>query len=111
MAEKRKTIALAEAMERASADPSALGAEELVARHAISAREAEAEYGPHVPPLCLPRRGRPPAGASFDAAKSKAVKMPPAFWEKFQSVASREGLTVHGAIRAALLEYMDRKRV
>ena len=110
MAEQLKTIPLAEAVERAKADPKALGMDELIARHAQSAKESEEKYGPQVPPF-MPRRGRPRRGeVSVVMVKSKAVKMPPAFWELFQAIALKEGLSVHSAIRIALLDYVAKKQ-
>ena len=109
MPEQLKTAPLAEAIERAKADPKAYGVDELIERHAQSAKEAEDKYGPCVP-LLMPRRGRPGAGETVDMVKSRAVKMTPAFWEQLQAVAAREGITVHSAIRAALLDYMAKKQ-
>jgi ribosomal protein S12 methylthiotransferase accessory factor YcaO len=41
--------------------------------------------------------------------KQKVVKMPPDFWDELQGLAARQGITLHNAIRAALVEYVARK--
>jgi hypothetical protein len=51
--------------------------------------------------------GRPPRGQEAPV-QVKTVKMPVAFWESFQSKADAEGLTLHAAMRSALLEWAGR---
>ncbi|MCL1908969.1 MAG: ribbon-helix-helix domain-containing protein [Holophagaceae bacterium] len=105
-------ITLHEAIRRAKADPNALTIEQLSARYEQSVREAEEEYGPHVPSLILhrlPQRGRPKNGKPVEPVKTKSVRMPPAFWDEMQRLASIEGLTVHSAMRTAMIEWVERK--
>ena len=53
--------------------------------------------------------GRPPKGKEAPV-QVKAVKMPVAFWESFESQAEAAGLTLHAAMRSALLEWASRHR-
>ena len=53
--------------------------------------------------------GRPPKGKEAPI-RVKAVKMPVAFWETFESQAEASGLTLHAAMRSALLEWASRHR-
>lgn len=53
--------------------------------------------------------GRPPKGEEAPV-QVKAVKMPAAFWESFQSQAAAEGLTLHAAMRNALLEWTGKHK-
>jgi hypothetical protein len=53
--------------------------------------------------------GRPPKGREAPV-KIKAVKMPAAFWEDFESQAEAAGLSLHAAMRSALLEWASRHR-
>ena len=74
-------------------------------------KEAEEEFGPHVPPLILPylpSRGRPRSGEPVELVKTKSIKMTPVFWEEMQGLASLKGLTVHTAMRTALIEWVEK---
>lgn len=53
--------------------------------------------------------GRPPKGQEAPV-RVKAVKMPVAFWENFESQAEAAGLTLHAAMRSALLEWASKHR-
>jgi hypothetical protein len=53
--------------------------------------------------------GRPPKGKEAPI-QVKAVKMAVAFWESFEFQAEAAGLTLHAAMRAALLEWASRHR-
>lgn len=55
------------------------------------------------------RPGRPPKGEEAPV-QVKAVKMPASFWESFESQAEAAGLTLHAAMRSALLEWASRHR-
>lgn len=86
--------------------------EYLQANYAQIVKEVEAEYGPHVPSIylhLLPKRGRPRSGEPVELVKTKSVRMPPAFWDEMQGLASNEGLTVHTAMRTALIEWVERR--
>jgi hypothetical protein len=87
--------------------------EDIKANYAETVKEVEAKYGPHVPSIYLhllpKKRGRPKNGAAADPVKIKSVKMSPDFWDELQALAARQGITLHNAIRAALVEYVARK--
>lgn len=55
------------------------------------------------------RPGRPPKGEEAPV-RVKAVKMPAEFWDSFESQAEAAGLTLHAAMRSALLEWASRHR-
>jgi hypothetical protein len=102
---------LQEAIRRAKADPQALSAEQLSARHAQSVKEAEEECGPHVPSLILhllPKKGRPKAGEIVEPVKAKSIKMSPALWDKIGALASKHGLSVHAFIKTVLLDFIEK---
>jgi hypothetical protein len=85
---------------------------ELHARYEQSLQEAEAECGPQVPSLMLhllPKRGRPKMGEPIKPAKSKSIRMSPVFWDELQRLAVMEGLSLHTAMRAALLEWVGKR--
>ena len=54
--------------------------------------------------------GRPPKGEEAPV-QVKAVKMPAAFWDRFQAQAQAAGLTLHAAMRDALIEWAGRHKV
>ena len=85
--------------------------EELQARYWQSVKEAEEDFPPDMPSLLLhlPQRGRPKNGEVIEPVKTKSVKMPPAFWKDFQGIASNEGMTLHSAMRAALIEWAEKR--
>jgi hypothetical protein len=63
---------------------------------------------PVAPPgLPAPRRGRPAKGSVVEPVEVRAVKMPPAFWLALAAAARRRGLTLHGAMRTALVAWLD----
>ncbi|MCL1893958.1 MAG: hypothetical protein FWG02_06975 [Holophagaceae bacterium] len=75
-------------------------------------KEAEEEFGPHVPPQILPylpQRGRPRSGEPVELVQTKSVRMSPAFWEEMQGLASIEGLTIHSAMRTAMVEWVEKR--
>ena len=51
--------------------------------------------------------GRPPKGEEAPV-QVKAVKMPESFWANFQAQAQAAGLTLHAAMRSALIEWASR---
>ncbi|MCL1894612.1 MAG: hypothetical protein FWG02_10365 [Holophagaceae bacterium] len=107
-----KLITMEEAIEQAKKTGHTV--EELQSRYWESVKEAEEEFPPDGPPIYLhlkPQRGRPKNGESVKPAKTKSVKMPPAFWDDFQGIASNEGLTLHSAMRAALVEWAEKRHV
>jgi hypothetical protein len=87
---------------------------EIQANYPQIVEEMEAKYGPHVPSIylhLLPKRGRPKAGEAPEPVQTKSVKMPPAFWADLQGIAGKHGLTLHAAIRAALMEWVSKRHV
>jgi hypothetical protein len=85
--------------------------EVLKARHSQDAALAEAHKNE---PLTNALRiritpGRPPKGEEAPV-QVKAVKMPAAFWDSFQSQAQAAGLTLHAAMRNALLEWAGKHK-
>ena len=85
--------------------------EVLKARHAEDAALADAHKSE---PLTGAMRmrivpGRPPKGEEAPV-QVKAVKMPAAFWDSFQSEAQAAGLTLHAAMRNALLEWVGKHK-
>ena len=48
--------------------------------------------------------GRPPKGEEAPVMP-KVLKMPPAFWEEMAKLASRDGLSLHAAMRQAVLKW------
>ncbi|MFH1007295.1 MAG: hypothetical protein V1800_07320 [Candidatus Latescibacterota bacterium] len=51
--------------------------------------------------------GRPPKGEEAPV-QVKAVRMPESFWANFQAQAQAAGLTLHAAMRSALIEWASR---
>ena len=85
--------------------------EVLKARHTNDAALAEAHKNE---PLSAALRirivpGRPPKGEEAPV-QVKAVKMPAAFWDSFQAQARADGLTLHAAMRNALLEWAGKHK-
>ena len=85
--------------------------EVLIARHAEDAALADAHKNE---PLTKALRirvtpGRPPKGEEAPV-QVKAVKMPADFWDSFQSQAQAAGLTLHAAMRNALLEWAGKHK-
>lgn len=64
----------------------------------------ERDFGPQVPAfLCA--KGRPRKGTTADPVQPRVVKMPPAFWKTMGDLAQASGLTLHAAMREALLKW------
>ena len=64
----------------------------------------ERVFGPERPPF-LSRKGRPPKGTEASPVQPRVVKMPPAFWSAMTLLARTNGLTLHAAMREALLKW------
>jgi hypothetical protein len=114
MAGAPELVTMEEAVRRAKADPATPTIEEMQVRHPQAAKEAEAEYGPHVPSIylhLLPRRGRPKVGEPQEPVQTKSVRMSPVFWEEFRELAGRDGMTLHAAIRSALVDWVEKKHI
>ncbi|MCL1893285.1 MAG: hypothetical protein FWG02_03465 [Holophagaceae bacterium] len=88
--------------------------EYIQANYAQIVKEVEEEMGPHVPSLylhLLPEKGRPKAGTKVQPVVSKTIKMSPAYWDDLKTLAAKDGISLHSAIRTALLEYSERKHL
>lgn len=64
----------------------------------------EHDFGPQVPTF-LCRKGRPAKGIRVDPVQPRVVKMPPAFWVTMAALAEESGLTLHAAMREALVKW------
>lgn len=53
-------------------------------------------------------RGRPKAGAKAAGSKSRAVRLTDAEWEALDEFAAKTGLTSHGAMREAIIQWLAR---
>ena len=80
-------------------------------RHAEDAAWAEAALGlPDEGTLRIRiKPGRPPKGEEAPVSV-KAIKMPVSFWDNFQSKADAAGLSLHAAMRSALMEWAGKHR-
>jgi hypothetical protein len=79
----------------------------------FSALKAPGSFPPSIsrafpPRLPSPKRGRPPKGAKVEPVVVKAVKMPPDFWNALEVAARARGITLHAAMRAALVDWLGR---
>jgi hypothetical protein len=85
--------------------------EVLLARHAEDVALAEAQRNKPMTGMVRIRLtpGRPPKGEEAPI-QVKTVKMPVEFWTQFQEQAQAEGLTLHAAMRDALLEWAGKHR-
>lgn len=64
----------------------------------------EREYGPQRPAfLCT--KGRPRKGTLATPVQPRVIKMAPAFWEAMGALAEASGLTLHAAMREALVKW------
>jgi len=64
----------------------------------------EREFGPQVPSF-LCRKGRPRKGVAIAPVQPRVVKMPPVFWKTMGALAEEAGLTLHAAMREALMKW------
>ena len=83
--------------------------ETLQARHADDVAWANAHKNQPLEGMTRIRitPGRPPKGEEAPV-QVKAVKMPESFWANFQAQAQEAGLTLHAAMRSALIEWASR---
>lgn len=51
-------------------------------------------------------RGRPKRLMEVGGTEPRSVRFPPAIWRKLESQARRKGLSLHAALRAAILEWL-----
>ncbi len=77
---------------------------ELGKRYAEDVAALERDYGPQIPAF-LCHKGRPRKGVASASVQPRVVKMPPAFWKTMGDLAEASGLTLHAAMREALLNW------
>lgn len=53
-------------------------------------------------------RGRPKRGAKVAGSNARAVRLPDAEWEALDAIAKKRGLTPHGAMREAIIQWLAR---
>ena len=54
-------------------------------------------------------RGRPKKGQETGPTEPRSIRFPPSVWKEVEKRARGEGLTVHAALRAAVLEWVKRR--
>ncbi len=62
--------------------------------------------GRHIMPL--PRQGRPKKGEEPGPSAARSVRLPPQVWNHLEKKAKAKGLTIHGALRVAVVEWIGR---
>ena len=50
--------------------------------------------------------GRPKKGEKADATETKSVRLPPVIWKRAEAQAESEGLSLHAAMRQAILIWL-----
>ena len=55
-------------------------------------------------------RGRPRKGTETGPTVPRSVRFPPQLWKVLEAKAKAEGLTLHSALRTAILEWAKRAR-
>src|SRR5256885_5734475 len=58
--------------------------------------------------ITLPKRGRPKMGEEIGPSVTRSVRFPPRVWASVESVAKAKGVSVHAALRAAILDWIPR---
>lgn len=53
--------------------------------------------------------GRPKKGTEKGATVPRSIRFPKPIWRQLEQLAKAEGLTLHAALRAAVLEWMRRE--
>jgi hypothetical protein len=77
---------------------------EMGRHHAEDVAALERDFGPQFPAF-LCQKGRPRKGIAATPVQPRVVKMPPAFWATMGELADASGLTLHAAMREALLKW------
>ncbi len=80
---------------------------DVLKNYELEVREAEQACGPQVPAL-LVGSGRPRKGQEPGEIQVKALKMPTLFWMQLARKAEAQGLSLHAAMRIALVEWAAR---
>ena len=55
------------------------------------------------------RQGRPKKGQPKATTQTKNVRLPPDLWETIERVANDNGLSLHAAMRQAMLEWLGKR--
>ena len=58
--------------------------------------------------LVLPRRGRPRKGTETGPTVPRSIRFPVGMWKLLEKRAKAQGLTLHAALRAAIVGWMGR---
>ena len=58
--------------------------------------------------ITAPKRGRPKKGEETGPSLIRSVRFPARVWSSVESVAKARGVSVHAALRAAILEWLAR---
>ncbi len=53
-------------------------------------------------------RGRPKKGSESTGTVPRSIRLPEAVWKKLEQRARGKGLTPHAALRAAVIEWLER---
>ena len=53
-------------------------------------------------------RGRPPKGEETGPTVPRSIRFPDSIWKQIEKRAAAEGISLHAALRAAVLEWMAR---
>jgi len=53
------------------------------------------------------RRGRPRKGSETGPTEPRSIRFPAAVWELLEKRAKAQGLTLHSALRAAILDWVN----
>lgn len=59
--------------------------------------------------IATPGRGRPPKGSESGPTVPRSVRFPEAVWKQIEKKAKGEGLTVHAALRVAIVKWVEAK--
>jgi hypothetical protein len=81
--------------------------EDVLAHYDQEILEIERDMGPRTPAL-LVGSGRPRKGQEPGEIQVKALRMPVPFWTQFALKAKAQKLSVHAAMRVALVEWSSR---
>ena len=58
--------------------------------------------------MILPGRGRPKKGEEVGPTTLRSVRFPTQVWKRLESKAKAKGLTLHAALRTAIIEWFRR---
>jgi hypothetical protein len=58
--------------------------------------------------MVLPGRGRPRKGEETGPTSPRSVRFPAAVWSRLEERAAAKGMSLHAALRAAIIEWVSR---